>query len=166
MTEKQTNEISLPAKELDLSPVVSQKRNFTFLFIGSTGVGKSSLINRLFGKQVSQVGHFAPTTHSATVYTLKINSGNTTLNIVDSPGLSENESQDIRMFTELQKKVNQIDCLLYLTPLDSPRFRSSERWAIHIINKVFGEEIWDRTAILLTRADVVSLEDYNGLYRE
>lgn len=161
MTEKQTKEITLSSSEFGLSPFVTQKRSFTFLFIGSTGVGKSSLINRLFGEQVSKVGHFNPTTHSPAIYTLKINSGNTTLNIVDSPGLSENESQDIRIFNELQKKVNQIDCLLYLTPLDSPRFLASERWAIQIINKVFGEEIWDRTAILLTRADIVPYEDYN-----
>ena len=50
----------------------ASKREFTFLMLGRTGVGKSSTVNTLIGQQIAEVGDFRPTTFTVRFYQSQI----------------------------------------------------------------------------------------------
>jgi predicted GTPase len=58
------------------------------LITGATGVGKSSLVNCIFGKKLQAVNTIASTTRSFTTHPYEIENG-TTVYITDSPGYGE-----------------------------------------------------------------------------
>ncbi len=64
---------------------LSRDKRFVFLLIGRTGVGKSSTVNSLMGKQIAQVGNYDPTTMGVESYDSEINGVEFT--IIDTPGL-------------------------------------------------------------------------------
>lgn len=64
------------------------KTNMNILFLGRTGVGKSSTINSIFKMNVANINFVKSCTNEITKYKL----GN--LNIYDSPGLGESKEKD------------------------------------------------------------------------
>ncbi len=60
-----------------------------FLVLGSTGTGKSSLINRVFGKELHKVGHVESTTRDFKTAHYADATGNSALILTDSPGYGE-----------------------------------------------------------------------------
>ena len=57
------------------------------LILGATGVGKSSLINAIFGKKLQEVNPIVPTTRRFTTHEYEIDGS--TIQITDSPGYGE-----------------------------------------------------------------------------
>lgn len=60
--------------------------------IGKTGVGKSSLCNALFGKDVAPVSDIESCTRELQEISLKVGSGN--IKLVDLPGIGESRERD------------------------------------------------------------------------
>lgn len=75
---------------------------FNLAVFGKTGVGKSTLVNAIFGEDVAKVGIGEPVTHGSHLYLDKVGS----LGIVDTQGL-EIGTDDKKIIDELQKMINR-----------------------------------------------------------
>lgn len=151
-----------------------QRRTFTFLLIGRTGVGKSSTINSLLGCDVAPVGHHEPETKDVRKYRYTVDG--VTFDIVDTPGLCDSlpeRGHDEDYLKKIKAEVSDIDCLWFVTELNASRVSGDELRAIQLIGEAFGKEVWHHAIIVFTRADLVEPEEYQteldirtGLIRE
>ena len=142
-------------------------REFVFLLVGRTGVGKSSTINKLMGHDVAPIGDFEPQTMTVEEYKLPIENVNFT--VIDTPGLCDDLPEignDIEYIKKIKQKVKHIDNILYVSPLNDTRIRSDEIRGIETITKAFGEKIWENSVIVFTFADAVVPEKYNYTFTE
>lgn len=75
---------------------------FNLAVFGKTGVGKSTLVNAIFGEEVARVGIGEPVTQGSHLYLDKVGS----LGIVDTQGL-EIGTDDKKIIDEMQKMINR-----------------------------------------------------------
>lgn len=83
------------------SAKLKKGRKPKILVCGKTGVGKTTAINTLFGKEVGAVGHYTRGTSKSEIYEWESNSSY--INVVDLPGLGDAPKND-RMFREIYRK--------------------------------------------------------------
>ncbi|WP_445631150.1 GTPase [Nostoc sp. DSM 114167] len=79
----------LPEQAEKIKSFISETFNYEpkIGIMGKTGVGKSSLCNALFGKDVAPVSHVESCTRKAQEYSVRLGSGN--IKLVDLPGVGE-----------------------------------------------------------------------------
>lgn len=141
------------------SKVIDQiYQTFGFMLVGRTGVGKSSTINSLMGKQVAEVGDAEPTTFEVSSYRLR-NSG-VDFTIWDTPGLCDalDNANDQEYMKQIAEYVDEVDCLWFVSRLDETRLSSDEQYALLLITNTLGQDIWDRALIVFTHACNWSVE--------
>ena len=133
------------------------KRPLTFLEVGRTGVGKSSTINTLIGRDVAEVGHLTATTMEVKTYNLAIN--DIKIQLIDTPGLCddlEEKGNDDVYIDRIKKGVpnQEIDLVLFFSSLmaDERSVLKDEKRAIRIISEAFGKKIWEQSVIVFTCA--------------
>jgi GTP-binding protein EngB required for normal cell division len=142
-----------------LKTVIDKK--IVFVLAGRTGVGKSSTVNSLLGREVAKVGKFEPTTVSVETYNHEINGINFT--IVDTPGLCddlEEASNDQEYLNMMKSKIKQMVSMWFVSRLDETRVSSDEKKGIKLISKAFGKEAWDCSVIIFTYANSISASEY------
>lgn len=137
----------------------STERRFTFLLIGRTGVGKSSTINTLLGKEVAEVGDTVPVTTQVVPYDTDILG--IPCRVVDTPGLSDGSEMDDDYIAKMHKAVGEdgVDCVWFVTPMYETRVRTDEISAINHITRAFGPDIWGRAVVVLSYADYISAKE-------
>jgi GTPase SAR1 family protein len=125
--------------------------------VGRTGVGKSSTINTLIGRNVAEVGHLTATTMEVKTYNLAIN--DIKIQLIDTPGLCddlEEKGNDDVYIDRIKKGVpnQEIDLVLFFSSLiaDERSVLKDEQRAIRIISEAFGEKIWKQSVIVFTCA--------------
>jgi predicted GTPase len=138
-----------------------RRQDLTLLLVGRTGVGKSSVLNSILGGSVAAVGEYEPTTHRITAYEVELNEQNFV--IYDLPGLGDDSwgywEENQRQNSEVRRILNDIDCMLYVTPLDESRIRIDEKYSIKLISEL-NPQIWNKAVIVFTFADRVDSNDY------
>ena len=128
-------------------------RSLGVLVTGRTGVGKSSTINTLGGREVAETGESVPTTAEVRSYEADING--IPGRIVDTPGLADGKDHDDSYIDSMRRAVGRfgVDCMLFVTLLHETRVRIDEIHAMEMITHAFGPQVWRRSLVLLTFAD-------------
>lgn len=130
-----------------------KERPLVFLLAGRTGVGKSSTINSLIGKEVAPVGDYEATTMSVETYDSDVDGIKFT--VIDTPGLCddlEEVDNDDKYLGMIKNKINNFDCLWFVTRLDETRVSSDEKRGIKMISEALGADAWKHSIIVFTFA--------------
>ncbi|NDJ20464.1 hypothetical protein GS682_02145 [Nostoc sp. B(2019)] len=133
---------------------ISRNQKFVFLLVGRTGVGKSSTINTLMGKEVAPTSRRKATTMDVNYHENELNGIHFT--VVDTPGLCDDHPEkgnDTKYLELIRSKVKQIDLLWFVTPIYETRIRSDELNGIKLISEALGVEIWKYAVIVFTFAN-------------
>ena len=137
----------------------NEGRSIKFLVCGKTGVGKSTLINSLIGKEIFEVGvpadnNLGPTTKEVEDFVwnkLKIS-------IYDSPGLQDANDKN-RIYVEaMYEKCRGVDLFLYCIDMSSSRTLESDEITLKHIHGAFGKNFWKRCVCVLTKANGIDPE--------
>ncbi|NCS00830.1 MAG: hypothetical protein GPJ06_01040 [Microcystis aeruginosa G13-11] len=144
----------------------AKARGFSFLLVGRTGVGKSSTINSLMGREIAPVGEFEPETKVVKAYPAPPNAI-IPYRIYDTPGLCDADGDNEKYLKLIHAQIKEpIDCLWFVTQLDDSRVRTDEIDTIRHTTSAFGKDIWKRAVIVFTRADNVKHEKFENTFSE
>ena len=92
--------------------------------LGKTGVGKSSLCNALFGKDVAKISDVEACTRD--VQEIFIQSGNKKIKLIDVPGVGENKERDkeyLKLYSEL---LPELDVVIWLIKSDDRSYSNEQ----------------------------------------
>ncbi|WP_414546343.1 GTPase [Nostoc sp. CCY0012] len=158
-------------QEIDKLPFISSglKRKLTriidkkivFVLVGRTGVGKSSTVNSLLGREVAKVGNYEPTTMSIESY--EYEEKGTKLLIIDTPGLCddlEEVGNDQEYLNLMRAKIPQMDSMWFVSRLDETRVTNDEKRGIKLVSETFGAKGWEYAVIVFTFANSVPASRY------
>lgn len=110
-------------KKMELLESIKEKlmgeknKEFHFLLVGRTGVGKSSTVNSLLGKKVAEVGEYEPTTMDVKLFKSEIEGIRFT--IIDTPGLCDDidNDNDEKYLKMIKEKADKVDVVWFVTKL-------------------------------------------------
>ena len=140
----------------------SRSRRRQFLVCGKAGVGKSSLINSLAGREVCQVNDPGLTGGTLGAETklnkVTVTIDNKKIDIYESPGLQDGTaSESAGYLSDMYQKCKDVDLFLYCVDMTSARFGTDDIEALGLITKTFGVSIWSRCLLVMTKANTVAL---------
>ena len=146
---------------------------FSFLVCGRTGIGKSTLVNFLVGKELCKVndpglpgGSFDPCTTEITLVSKKING--IVVNVRDYPGLegARDETEYIdKMEKACGKHMENIDLILYCTDMTIARL-PTEVIVLKALTERFGQVFWEKSVFVMTKGNAVGFGTPKGRSRE
>jgi len=136
------------------------------LLIGRTGVGKSTLINAVFGKNIAKAGAGLPVTQYFQKYSRPLEEG-VPITLYDSAGFETEKAQDFVKGTfdflnrqRTKGKEEQIHLAWYVVDASSARFEYFER---NLIDKLNSERI--PVIVVLSQCDRASDEEITAILR-
>ena len=145
--------------ELTEEEIMKCKEN-GFILIGKTGVGKTSLLNVIFGYEVGKVGHSTKSeTTKSNYYCMKEKIKNEIIYfcIIDTPGLYDTNGVDvdINQKKDIQKLIAKekikIKGILFLSNFQNERFDFSEQNTLIEYNALFPmKDFWNRIILIFT----------------
>lgn len=95
---------------------------------GKTGVGKSSLTNALFGKDVCKVSDVEACTREPQEVFLKLEGASNGIKILDVPGIGESAERDKQYFKLYAEILKEADMALWVLKADDRTFSADEEF--------------------------------------
>ena len=132
-----------------------KNKDSTIMLIGSTGCGKSSLINNILGTEVAEVSYTDSITRDFKIYTGK--DFNVPLNLIDSRGYELKDKVD-DYFQSLKSEIGNlnenginVDLVWYCISLGKRRI---EDFDIKLLHKIISENLFKSgVCIVITQCD-------------
>ena len=129
---------------------------FGVLVIGRTGVGKSTLINNLLGKEVANVGHTLKS-ETPMVYPHEYSVEGVPIVVYDTPGVGgikgkEDEEKHLNIMKDLLAR-KKIHLVVYCFQMNKTVVRSSHIGPLRKYHQIGVD--WERSVIALTFADAL-----------
>ena len=138
----------------------------TILLLGKSGVGKSSTINSLLGRDSATASAFDAETKSVRVIEHKMHG--MTLRLIDTPGLQPSASDiqyNSRIMGEAKRftKKHKPDIVLYFDRMDQPaRTDAADLPLLKTITSTFGAAVWFNAIVVLTHGSSAPPDGQNG----
>ena len=153
------NNNGIESKKLNEEEILKAKEN-GFILIGETGVGKTTLLNLIYGDNIGKVGYSTKSeTKKSNYYCIKekVNSEDIYFCIIDTPGLfdtngiEEDKKQKEDIQNLISKEKIKIKGLLFLSNFQNERFDYSEQDTLIQYNAIFPlKEFWKRIILIFT----------------
>ena len=124
------------------------------MITGKTGSGKSSLINGLVGKKVSEEGDDLDRM-TAIVEPKELICEGTLVKIWDTPGLQDGTNEEDRYLQEMKENCSNCNLYIYCLNMTQTRFEASQIRAIQRLTETFGKNFWAKVLFVLTYANQV-----------
>ena len=156
---------NLTLEDIDVAECFKDTFSLNILVCGRTGVGKSSLINNLVGKEVCKVndpGLEGGNLNRGTteISEIKANTDNVSVTIYDSPGLRcglEDGTVDERYLHDMYDKCKDVDLVLYCMEMTASHYTAAEIRATRLFTRRFQPEFWNRCVLVMTKANMVRI---------
>jgi len=147
--------------ELITGYIESGKSSLMFVISGRMGVGKSSLINGLVGKEVSkEATSVKSVTSEITSYTfpMKVNDSavqkTIEVTVLDTPGLGDPFGNEEANIAAIAKHCKYCDLLIYCMDM-RVRFTEDDAKGMKELTSRVGQQVWNSTVFVLTFANEV-----------
>jgi predicted GTPase len=141
---------------------LSGSNSVNMLVTGKTGVGKSSLINGIVGKEVAKKGDSLDRgTVEVQAFAFKYHDVDIT--IWDSPGLQDGLDKEEEYIRDMQRKgCANSDLMLYCVKMSDTRFRKEDHDAVRKLTVGLGKDIWKNAIFVMTFANDVRARRERG----
>lgn len=130
VTDEQKKRISLR-----LSKIINYEPKIGIL--GKTGVGKSSLCNALFGKDICQISDVEACTRNTQEVLISL--GEKGIKLFDVPGVGESSERDEEYARLYSKLLPELDLVLWLIKADDRALASDEKFYRNIVKSHIDE---------------------------
>ena len=127
------------------------------LVVGKTGIGKSTLINNIFGKTLAQPGSKLES-KTKTVEVISDSINGTEVDICDTPGFRDGQDKDDEYMDVIINNCSNPDVILFCIRMDETRWTDDYKATILDLTNALGKSIWNNTVLVLTFADNVTRE--------
>lgn len=149
--------LKFSANSEELDRIFKNANEFRFLITGQTGVGKSTLINGLIGKEVAEVGDGV----EASGVTTEVKPYHKIIDevdvlVYDSPGLEDGSGNEKKYLDELYKKCHDAHLFIFAVRLTN-RFVPNNPDVLSMVKFTdrFGPKTWEKAIVIITCANLV-----------
>ncbi len=116
-----------------ISAQINNNLNYipTVGFMGKTGVGKSSLCNSLFGREIAPINDVEACTRETKE--IIINVGTNGIKLIDIPGVGESQERDTEYAALYNKLLPELDIILWVLKGDDRAFSVDEQFYNRVV---------------------------------